>query len=1404
MTKRIFTFLLNTFAFLSPIWAFSQAGNPNFYFNTYDNGVFGDGTGVSSSVYCSATQPDGKIIIAGRFTRYNGATVNRIARLNPDGSLDNTFNSGTGVNSTVYAIGLQSDGKIIISGDFTTYNGTRVKHIARLNTTGSLDQSFHSGFGVNRVGSTCCASINAMVIQPDNKIIIAGYFDSLHNTLRNSVARLNANGTLDGTFSGAASSVNSMGGTIHSVALQSDGKVVLGGTFYYYYSGSNTRRNIGRLNTNGSVDNTFAPSGVGLNGANDDGDIRSVILQGDGKVLIGGNFTHIGSTTKTRVARLNANGSLDGGFTGPSISSSVRRLKYLSSGKILLGNADIRRLNSDGTADLSFLSKSSNGLVWDFNVQGNGDVLVMGDFTAINGVARSYIMKLNANADTIKEFNKSTGANGRIASIQGLSDGNMIIGGYFKKYNNTDIYGIARIDPDGILDTSFKTGSGVGSNSSYFINTISVQSDKKIIAAGDFPSFNGFTTGKIVRLKQDGTTDSSFTTGSGANSAIQTSIIQPDGKIIIAGSFTEYNGAARSRIARINADGTLDNSFVPGTINSTVSSLLLQQDGKIIIAGYFTNVGGAGRNYITRLLANGTLDQNFNPGAGTGTDRYITSVVQLRDGSIAIGGDFSTFNGTASKGLAILNADGSLKIPYPSGNSGLNGSVDMMGLDILGRLLLSGGFTTIHGVPQAGFARLLPDGTPDRSFDAGTGAEGSISDFHNMDNGNLVIAGSFKGYNGMKKNNLAGVMGDVLSFSISIDTAAICSNEQFKAAIITRDFPEQDNVYSLELSDVSGSFSSPVVIASKASTRVKDSLNIVLPANIQSGKNYRVRLTRSNPALTSADNGFNITINTAYLDTLQITACDKYTSGGDVYTTSGVYYDTMQTVRGCDSIIVLELTINHSDTTTFTQTACDSFTWVNNGVIYYSSGTYYDTLSNVNGCDSLLRLDLTIQEGVIITTQLLPTATLCEGDNINLSIAATNAAAYQWYKGSTLLADGGNISGATSSALEVSNATPSDNGSYSVVISPASGVCAAVGSDTTKVTVNASNSVLAEGGSNVTIDQGDGNTNTYSSGSCGPIATITDATGGNTLGIVTVQVSVDPEVQTTPAGEPYVQRHYTITPENNGAATLTLFTTQAEFDAYNTAAGSSFPKMPAYPTDPNIANIRISKYEGVSFAPPAMLITPSSVVWNGEKSWWEITLMVPGFSSFYIHTSLSGVPLEVKFGGITATNEGAINRIVWNSLSEKNADRYEVEKSEDGVAFEYFGVVKAKGLGANYSYLDETAAIGTSYYRVKYFDLYGRFAYSQVVKATVQTKASFEVVAYPNPLQSGDDLTIEIPLETANDAKFIIADQFGKIIQTVAATGTKTVVRMSHLAPGVYFVKCANEKCNSVIKVSKK
>ena len=220
----------------------------------------------------------------------------------------------------------------------------------------------------------------------------------------------------------------------------------------------------------------------------------------------------------------------------------------------------------------------------------------------------------------------------------------------------------AAITAPGQLDIGFAPTPGTSDT----INVAVPQPDGKVIAAGRFTAANGVSRNRIARFNSDGSLDSSFDPGIGPNGDIFAAILQPDGRIVVAGGFTMFSGFTRNRIARLNADGTVDPTFgFSGGINNTPLALVLQRDGRIIIGGQFSQVDLVQRFNLARLNSDGTVDLTFDPGNGPNGD--VNAIAIQPDGRIVIGGTFIAYNGFARGGAARVLSDGSLDPTFDSG-----------------------------------------------------------------------------------------------------------------------------------------------------------------------------------------------------------------------------------------------------------------------------------------------------------------------------------------------------------------------------------------------------------------------------------------------------------------------------------------------------------------------------------------------------------------------------------------------------------------------------------------------------------------------------------------------------------------------------------------------------------------
>lgn len=712
-------------------------------------------SGFNGPIGAIAIQSDGKMIVGGNFTSYRGINENRIVRLNPDGSKDTSFLSGTGFDAVVYAVSVQPDGKIILGGLFNTYQGVAENKIIRLNPDGTKDIFFNTGTGFNNI-------VNSQIIQPDGKIIVGGTFNSYDGMLTGRIIRLNSDGTKDNSFNTGTGFNES----VYSLALQPDGKILIAGNFSLY-NGSVVKYVI-RLHANGDNDTSFN-TGTGF-----DAYVFELVLQSDGKIICGGGFVSYNGVSEISIIRLNNDGTKDTSFnTGTGLSMPPSSIVVQPDGKLIIcGNFNfynnveakkIVRLNTNGTKDATFnVGTSFNDVAGKAKIQPDGKIIVGGAFTSYNGLPANRIIRLNTDGTKDTSFGTSS-LNNSVSAITPQTDGKIIVGGSFTAYKGITENHILRLNADATKDNTFNTGTGF--DASLYATTL--QNDGKIIVGGYFTVYKGITENRIVRLNPDGTKDASFNTGNGFNNSVKTAVVQPDGKILVGGSFTSYNGSVQNDIIRLNPNGTKDTYFNIGSgFNSPVESIFLQPDGKIIVGGGFTSYDGTTANRIIRLNPDGTKDVTFN--VGTGFDNSVFTIALQPDGKIIMGGEFITYKGIIERSLIRLNPDGTKDTSFTIG-TGFNYNVYTATLQSNGKIIIGGNFTTFNGNAQNGIVCLNPNGTKDSTFTVGSGFNEYVNTIMVHTDGKISVGGGFTSYNNSNSS----------AYLITLHGDAPLSNEDF-------------------------------------------------------------------------------------------------------------------------------------------------------------------------------------------------------------------------------------------------------------------------------------------------------------------------------------------------------------------------------------------------------------------------------------------------------------------------------------------------------------------------------------------------------------------------------------------------------------------------------------------------
>ena len=776
-----------------------------------------------------------------------GAGRDRIARLNPDGSLDASFNAGSGSNGEIDCLAVQTDGKIIIGGNFSLFGGQTRLRLCRLDSSGNVDTNF-TGSADN--------DVHSLTLQPDGKIIVGGWFSHLDGISPAYLARLDSNGTVDPSF------ITAVNVPVERTVQQPDGKILVGGSFNFSIGAP-----LGRVTTNGSWDVSFSTA---LGGPGPW--VHTIYLQGDGRILIGGLFSSVNGFSRTNIARIYSDGSTDPSFIAAP-DNIVDLITMQADGRFIIAGGfgsvegiqeqGMARLFGDATTAASVQINGSSFKAYqsdtsidipifrsgdtqsavsvqyatsDLEAQGGSDYVPVsgtldfapGEITKIvrvpllndgegDNFERFLISITNAVGGTLGPITNATitvlGVNsvaqiitpdivtnelaGRllVTITRGLTntsasvicrtiDGTAVSGINFSNLAQTVTFApgqatntvvVSLIDDDqpgpdksfGVqLANPVNIGIGVRSNMSVtilendapghpalgvngIVLTVAPDPDGKILLGGSFVSVNGKSQYRVARAFSDRSLDQSFSSGSGANNTVYAIFAQPDGKILCAGNFTSYNGTSRSRLARLNSDGSLDTSFDPGTgANDVIFAAIPAGDGGYFVGGLFTTYRGTARRGVAKINPDGTLNTNFVPQI-TSNPFHVLCLAAQSDGKLLIGSD-SSFGSNTNICLR-LNSDGSRDMTFTNRISVSFGFAEVNSIvpQPDGKILLGGSFS------NTGIARVNTNGAPDSTFVPSGGVVfETINKLLLLANGQIVAAGSFNTYGGVIRRSI--------------------------------------------------------------------------------------------------------------------------------------------------------------------------------------------------------------------------------------------------------------------------------------------------------------------------------------------------------------------------------------------------------------------------------------------------------------------------------------------------------------------------------------------------------------------------------------------------------------------------------------------------------------------------
>jgi uncharacterized delta-60 repeat protein len=354
-------------------------------------------------------------------------------------------------------------------------------------------------------------------------------------------------------------------------------------------------------------------------------------------------------------------------------------------------------------------SGAAGGFIESAALQPDGKILICGSFTSFNGQPRAYIARLNTNGSVDMSFHGDVGYWVRHLAVQ--SDGKIIVGGFFNNTGSYPHHCIARLNSDGSVDASFNTGTGatgtlgvsITGNPDPFVFQVAIQpSDGKVLLTGNFTTFNGVGVNGLARLNTNGTLDTSFAIGPGLSTWGRSVQVLPNNQILVTGWFTDYNNTSHNRMVLINPNGSPDNSFLPFFGDKTaVYTAIKLSSGSFLCAGHSLNPDGLFLKEMDRRTPGGSIETNF---VGYANDKVQYATLDS-SGKILLCGEFTAIDGVTRRSVARMNLDGSLDTTFAA-------DVDNWAWMVVpqpdGKILLCGAFGNVDGTPSSGIARFWP------------------------------------------------------------------------------------------------------------------------------------------------------------------------------------------------------------------------------------------------------------------------------------------------------------------------------------------------------------------------------------------------------------------------------------------------------------------------------------------------------------------------------------------------------------------------------------------------------------------------------------------------------------------------------------------------------------------------
>jgi uncharacterized delta-60 repeat protein len=676
----------------------------------------------------AAEAPGGKIWLVAGQAIYGPTTYYQLIRLNADGSRDLSFAPQTTGWGIIRSLVAQPDGKVVVGGILRLPGTTIPIPLLRFNADGTPDTAFNSQVAN---GPYALQEATSVVLQPDGKLVAAV-------SSPEGIVRINSNGSNDATFRLVPRPVYSTG--IGSLALQPDGKLLVGAldgstTVFSGYAG-----HFLRINPNGSLDTSFN-AGYWLCPQRSSYILPTVQVRSNGKIVLGVNW-HLSDmlpVNQQYVAQLQPNGSLDSSWQFPAITfnatfSDLRAtsVQVLASGEVLAAGRQcvtgaalnlptgVRLLQPNGAVASTFtpllqMGGGVNAIV----LHANGKIVIGGLFSEVNGVATRSLACLNPDGSVDAAFMAGSPFTSQAAfdytlPLLAYPDGRTLVGGFFELQNNGQQYWkLVRLLPNGNLDPGFGSqpfalGSPYrGDSGTGAIYEAGFQPGGNIIIRG-LAGFNSSYQGIyfVARLNNSGQLDATFQPAVQEASALH---VRPDGRILLG---TRTQGGQQPGVTGLLIDGGLDNSFTPLSVQNSsgfgaVNQIVATPNGDFMLCGGFTRVGNLSTSFLARVLPSGAVDPSFVLAPATFQPySSIFGVAVQPNGRVLVGGLMQAVGSSSVQSLLRLMPNGTLDTAFGL-TTQANGSSGTPVIQPNGAILTGGYFTKINNQPHIGLARLL-------------------------------------------------------------------------------------------------------------------------------------------------------------------------------------------------------------------------------------------------------------------------------------------------------------------------------------------------------------------------------------------------------------------------------------------------------------------------------------------------------------------------------------------------------------------------------------------------------------------------------------------------------------------------------------------------------------------------